>query len=135
MLKKQKVGKNKKSSSVNVEKLKLIEADLDGQVYSIIEKALYDRYFIVNCLDNTKRSCIVRKKRIKVKEGDCVIVVLRDFDDSNADIINTILLRLVVRHFILCLDIINDYNIINYNMLDLYIKPAIYLVLIIANLI
>lgn len=87
MPKKQKAGKNKKSSSVNVEKRKLIEADLDGQVYGIIEKALGDRYFTVNCLDNMKRRCRVRQKRIKVKEGDCVIVALRDFDDHNADII------------------------------------------------
>ena len=87
MPKKQKAGKNKKSSNMNAEKRKLIEADLDGQVYGIIEKVLGDRFFTVNCLDNTKRRCKVRQKRMKVKDGDCVIVALREFDDNNADII------------------------------------------------
>ena len=87
MPKKQKAGKNKKSSNMNAEKRKLIEADLDGQVYGIIEKVLGDRFFTVNCLDNTKRRCKVRQKRMKVKDGDCVIVALMEFDDNNADII------------------------------------------------
>ena len=87
MPKKQKSGKNTKSSSSNVEKRKLLEADLNGQVYGIVEKALGDRFFTVNCLDTVKRRCKVRQKRIKVKEGDYVIVALRDFDDANADII------------------------------------------------
>lgn len=88
MPKKKKAGKNKKNSNSNAEKRKLIEADLDGQVYGILEKELGNRFFTVNCLDNRKRRCKVRKKRMKVKEGDCVIVALRDFDDNNADIIH-----------------------------------------------
>ena len=87
MPKKQKAKKNTKSSNINNEKRKLIEADLNGQVYGIIEKTLGDRFFTVNCLDNIKRRCKVRQKRIKVKDGDCVIVSLRDYDDGNGDII------------------------------------------------
>ena len=60
---------------------------MNGQVYGIIEKTLGDRFFTVNCLDNIKRRCKVRQKRIKVKDGDCVIVSLRDYDDGNGDII------------------------------------------------
>ena len=40
---KKKKGKNKKNSHVNVEKRKLLEADLDGQVYGILDKALGSR--------------------------------------------------------------------------------------------
>lgn len=87
MPKKKKAGKNAKSKSVNIEKRQLIEADLDGQVYGIIEKALGSRFFTVNCLDNTQRRCKVRKKRMKCSEGDCVIVSLRDFEDGNADVV------------------------------------------------
>jgi translation initiation factor 1A len=87
MPKKQKAGKNKKSAGANFEKRKMVEADLDGQVYGIVEKALGDRFFTVNCLDNLPRRCKVRQKRMKVIVGDCVIVSLRDYDDSNADII------------------------------------------------
>ena len=87
MPKKQKAGKNKKNINDHVEKRKLLEADLDGQVYGILEKALGNRFFDVNCMDNKKRRCKVRQKRLKVKQGDCVIVSLRMFDDNNADII------------------------------------------------
>ena len=87
MPKKKKAGKNKKNSHTNVEKRKLVESDLDGQIYGFIEKALGSRFFTVNCMDNTKRRCKVRKKRMRCKEGDCVIVSLRDFDDENADVI------------------------------------------------
>ena len=41
----------------------------------------------MNCLDNTKRRCKVRQKRMRCSEGDCVIISLRDFDDENADVI------------------------------------------------
>jgi translation initiation factor 1A len=87
MPKKKKAGKNTKSKGVNIEKRSLIEADLDGQVYGFLEKALGSRFFSVNCLDNTTRRCKVRKKRMRCNEGDCVIIALRDFDDENADII------------------------------------------------
>jgi translation initiation factor 1A len=87
MPKKKKAGKNAKNASINVEKRQLVEADLDGQVYGILEKALGNRFFTVKCLDSVIRRCKVRKKRMKVKEGDCVIIALRDFDDNNADII------------------------------------------------
>jgi translation initiation factor 1A len=86
MPKKKKCGKN--SKSVNYEKRQLIEADIDGQVYGIIEKALGDRYFDVNCMDKKKRRCRVRSKRLKIQLQDYVIVALREFDDNNADIIH-----------------------------------------------
>jgi translation initiation factor 1A len=87
MPKKQKAGKNSKTKNGVAEKRKLIEADLDGQVYGILEKELGNRFFDVMCLDNTKRRCKIRQKRLKVKHGDYVIVSLRNFDDKNADVI------------------------------------------------
>ena len=77
-------GKKKKPDE---EKRAILYADLDGQVYGIVEKALGSRYFDVKCLDNKMRRCRIRKKRIKIKLNDVVIVSLRDFDDKNGDII------------------------------------------------
>lgn len=86
MPKKKKASKNSKNTGVT-EKRKLIEADLDGQVYGILEKALGNRFFDVKCMDGSNRRCKVRNKRMKVKQYDCVIVSLREFDDKNGDII------------------------------------------------
>jgi initiation factor 1A len=87
MPKKKKCGKNTKSKGANVEKRALIEADLDGQVYGIVETALGSRFFTINCLDNKTRRCRVRTKRMRISKGDCIIVALRDFDEGNGDII------------------------------------------------
>jgi initiation factor 1A len=87
MPKKQKCGKNK-SNSVEKSNEKLLLADIDGQVYGFIEKALGDRWFDVSCLDNKTRRCRVRSRKIKIKLQDCVIVALRNFDDKTGDIIH-----------------------------------------------
>ena len=87
MPKKAKAKKNSKNNNITVEKRKLIEAEIEGQVYGIAEKALGARFFTVNCVDNISRRCKVRKKRMKVKVGDCCIISLRDFDNNNADIV------------------------------------------------
>ena len=86
MPKKTKGGKKKKPSGDGT-KRSLIYADIDGQVYGIIEKELGGRFFEVKCLDNVMRRCKVRKKRLKIKQYDVVIISLRDFDDKNADVI------------------------------------------------
>lgn len=88
MPKKKKAGKNKKNNSnVMEEKRAIICPDENGQIYGFLEKALGSRFFDVQCLDGKKRRCKVRKKRMKVKQGDCCIISLRDFDDKNADIV------------------------------------------------
>ena len=87
MPKKNKAGKNTKSKNVIEIKRELIEPDLSCQVFGILTKTLGSRFFDVNCLDGRQRRCKVRKKRMKVKQDDIVIVSLREFDDKNADII------------------------------------------------
>lgn len=88
MPKKNKAAKNTKSNTSGiVEKRELIEADLDGQVYGIIERVLGGCYFDVNCLDAKKRRCKVRNKRLKLQVRDCVIVALREFEEKTGDII------------------------------------------------
>lgn len=87
MPKKKKAGKNSKTKGTTQITRVLIEPDLDSQIFGVLEKALGSRFFDVNCLDGKNRRCKVRNKRMKVKQGDVVIVSLRDFDDKNADII------------------------------------------------
>lgn len=87
MPKKKKAGKNSKSKNINNEARKLVEADINGQLYGFIEKALGSCFFTVKCLDGKDRRCKVRSRRLRIEVGDCVIVALREFDDSNADII------------------------------------------------
>jgi translation initiation factor 1A len=87
MPKKKKAGKNTKASGIATEKRKLVEADVDGQVYGILEKALGCGFFEVNCLDDVKRRCKARSKRMKVSSGDYVIVSIREFDEKTSDII------------------------------------------------
>ena len=88
MPKKKKAGKNTKSSGIVIEKRPLIEADIDGQIYGILEKALGCGFFEVNCLDDVKWRCKARSKRMKVTSGDYVIVSIREFDDKTSDIIH-----------------------------------------------
>lgn len=87
MPKKKKGGKNTKASGIATEKRKLLEADVDGQVYGILEKALGCGFFEVNCFDHIKRRCKARSKRMKVTSGDYVIVSIREFDEKTSDII------------------------------------------------
>ena len=87
MPKNAKKKKNNKNRHTVVEQRKLVEANLESQVYGILEKTLGSRYFTVNCMDNVVRRCRVRNKRMKVKDGDICIIALRDFDENNADII------------------------------------------------
>lgn len=87
MPKKAKGKKNAKTKGANIEKRKLIEADLDGQVYGIIEKAVGGSFFEVNCMDNILRRCKVRTKRMRIEPKDCVIIALRDFNENTGDII------------------------------------------------
>ncbi len=63
----------------------------EQQTYGIVIKALGDRHFTVNCQDGRPRLCHVRgkmKNRQFVREGDTVLVTLREFADATGDIID-----------------------------------------------
>ena len=83
-----KSGKNKKQSGDT--KRVMEYASEVGQVYGVVTRALGDRTFTVNCVDNTERRCKVRiRSRTLRREfnGVVVVVALRDFDDKNGDIV------------------------------------------------
>lgn len=96
MPKKNKARKNTKNKESQQIEKKILYPDVDGQIYGFLEKALGSRFFDVNCMDGKKRRCKVRNKRMRVQQGDCCIISLREYDDKNADIIhkyNTIEVR------------------------------------------
>lgn len=82
-----KKAKGKKKPTMGDTKRSIVYADIDGQIYGVIEKELGGRFFDVKCMDNTMRRCKVRQKRLKIKQHDIVIISLRDFDDKNGDIV------------------------------------------------
>lgn len=65
-----------------------VRIDSEGQVYGMIDKSLGGCFFTVNCFDNRVRRCKNRKKRTKIEMFDIVIVSIREFSDSNGDIIH-----------------------------------------------
>jgi len=88
MPKKKKAGKNSKNKKDVSVARSIIEPDIDSQVYGFLEKALGNRFFNVNCLDGKTRRCKVRKKRMRVLQGDLCIVSLRDWTEKEGDIIH-----------------------------------------------
>jgi translation initiation factor 1A len=74
----------------------LLRDDEQNQCYGYIIKTLGNGRFDVNCYENTNgnfviksRNCLVRgsmRKRIWINMGDIVLVSIRDFQDSKADI-------------------------------------------------
>lgn len=82
--------KKKNGAGTSQQSKPLILAE-EEQTYGLVNKALGDRHFTVNCQDGQERLCHVRgkmKNRQFVKEGDIVLVTLRDFQDKNGDIID-----------------------------------------------
>merc|ERR1712001_102802 len=62
----------------------------DGQEYAQVTKMLGNGRLEAMCFDGTKRLCHIRgkmRKKVWVAQGDIVLVGLRDFQDSKADVI------------------------------------------------
>lgn len=80
--------KNTKSRSIGATKRKLTLKE-DMQQYALIKKNLGGRRFTAVCYDGVERIAIIRTKRLRIAEGNTVIVSLRDFGKDNiSDIIH-----------------------------------------------
>lgn len=61
----------------------------DGQQYARVVKMLGDRRLGLYCFDNVERTGLIRKAlRVWINVGDIVLISLRDFQDSRADVIH-----------------------------------------------
>lgn len=84
-------GKNRKRGKNDTEKEKreLVYKD-EGQDYAIVTKMLGNGWIECNCSDGEQRLAHIRgafRKRVWITQGDLVLLGLRDYQDSRADVI------------------------------------------------
>ncbi|TPX32833.1 hypothetical protein SmJEL517_g04163 [Synchytrium microbalum] len=83
--KNRKRGKNENES----EKRELVFKE-DGQEYAVVTKMLGNGWVEAQCIDGEKRQAHIRgafRKKVWITAGDVVLLGLRDFQDSKADVI------------------------------------------------
>jgi translation initiation factor 1A len=81
--------KGKGNNSEQKEKELIIKEE--GQEYATVVKMSGDGRLEGKCFDGTTRVCIIRgkmKKKVWVAQGDIILVGLRDYQDSKADVIH-----------------------------------------------
>ena len=83
-------GKNRRrGKNENEEKRELIFKE-DGQEYAQVIRMLGNGRLEAMCIDGEKRMCHIRgkmRKKVWVNTGDIVLVGLREYQDSKADVI------------------------------------------------
>ncbi|KAI8849292.1 hypothetical protein BC829DRAFT_391950 [Chytridium lagenaria] len=82
-------GKNRKANENESEKRELVFKE-DGQEYALVAKMLGNGWIEVSCIDGEKRLAHIRgafRKKVWITVGDVVLLGLRDFQDSKADVI------------------------------------------------
>lgn len=85
-----KKNKKRKNESDGVKTHKIPDKKEEGQEYGQVTKLLGNCRLEVNCFDGATRLCHIRgsmRKKVWIKINDLVLVSLRDFEDSKADII------------------------------------------------
>ncbi|KAJ1569501.1 Translation initiation factor 1A [Cladochytrium tenue] len=83
--KNRKRGKNENES----EKRELVFKE-DGQEYALVSKMLGNGWVEANCIDGEKRLAHIRgafRKKVWITPGDLILLGLRDYQDSKADVI------------------------------------------------
>ena len=63
----------------------------EGQMYARVLRMLGNGRLVAKCQDTNERACRIRgsmRKREWVRTGDTVLVSLREFDDTKADVIH-----------------------------------------------
>ena len=84
-------GKNvKRGKNQKFEEARELVFKEDGQEYAQVQKMLGNGRLEAYCFDGKKRLCHIRgtmRRRIWVQQGDIILVGLRDFQDSKADVI------------------------------------------------
>ncbi|KAJ3085015.1 Eukaryotic translation initiation factor 1A [Quaeritorhiza haematococci] len=83
--KNRKRGKNENES----DKRELVFKE-DGQEYATVSKMLGNGWVEANCCDGSKRMAHIRgafRKKVWITVGDLILLGLRDYQDSKADVI------------------------------------------------
>ncbi|PAA48581.1 hypothetical protein BOX15_Mlig033687g3 [Macrostomum lignano] len=84
-------GKNRRRGKNENESMKreLVYKE-DGQEYGKVEKMLGNGRLEAYCFDGVKRLCHIRgklRKKVWINQGDIILVGLRDYQDTKADVI------------------------------------------------
>ncbi|XP_015785919.1 eukaryotic translation initiation factor 1A, Y-chromosomal [Tetranychus urticae] len=84
-------GKNRRrgKNENETEKRELVFKE-DGQEYAQVVKMLGNGRLEAFCFDGVKRLCHIRgklRKKVWINQGDIILVGLRDYQDSKADVI------------------------------------------------
>ncbi len=82
---KHKARKDHKPKSLNIEQLKKI----DGQEYAYVKEKFSSQHYKLLCYDKVERLGCLRGKlrKARIKNGDLVLVSIREFQDDKCDII------------------------------------------------
>uniref|UniRef100_A0A0K0DSK5 Eukaryotic translation initiation factor 4C n=1 Tax=Strongyloides stercoralis TaxID=6248 RepID=A0A0K0DSK5_STRER len=85
-------GKNRRrgKNESDVMKRELIKKDSDDQEYAQVLKMLGNGRLIAFCFDGKERLCHIRgkmRKKVWINTGDIILVGLREYQDSKADVI------------------------------------------------
>lgn len=82
-------GKNRRRGKNEGEEKRELVFKEDGQEYAKVLKMLGNGHLDAYCYDGVKRMCHIRgkmRKKVWVGVGDIVLVGLRDYQDSKADV-------------------------------------------------
>mmetsp|Transcript_26220 Transcript_26220/g.30318 ORF Transcript_26220/g.30318 Transcript_26220/m.30318 type:complete len:161 (-) Transcript_26220:73-555(-) len=80
----------KKTKNMNDAMRRPLTLKEDGQEYALVSKMLGSSRVECMCADLKKRICLIRgtmKNRVWIKQGDLVLISIRDFEADKGDII------------------------------------------------
>jgi len=83
-------GKNRRRGKNESEEKRELQQKDAGQEYAQVTRMLGNGRLEAHCFDGKKRLCHIRgkmRKRVWVNQGDIVLIGLRDFQDTKADVI------------------------------------------------
>jgi len=84
-------GKNRRrGKNTNEEEKREVEGKGEGQEYAQVVRMLGNGHLEAHCLDGKNRVCHIRgkmRKKVWVNTGDLILIGLRDFEDTKADVI------------------------------------------------
>ncbi|ABA27216.1 Translation elongation initiation factor 4C (nucleomorph) [Bigelowiella natans] len=119
------IMKNKKNNMQKMKKADLIKKDVDQSliifiVYGKVIVSLGDCRLKVLCEDGKSRVCTIRgklRKTVWIREGDIILVSLREYDDFKGDVLCRYTLdqinSLIASGDLKSIDIIDDVNKLN----------------------
>jgi len=83
-------GKNRRRGQNQSQQKRDLQLKEDGQEYAVVRKMLGNGRLTAFCFDGKERQCHIRgkmRKKVWISKDDYILLGLRDFQDSKADVI------------------------------------------------